>query len=252
MGIKTLNKKFHKPIYAIYGFVRFADEIVDSFYGQNQKNLLQEFKKETYNSIRRKMSLNPILNSFQICVNKYKISEELIESFLYSMEMDLNKKKYDKSNYEKYIYGSAEVVGLMCLKIFCKKESEYKSLVRYAKSLGSAFQKINFLRDLKSDYKDRGRLYFPDVNYNSLDNKEKKIIEKNILSDFNSGLIGIKKLPDEAKFGVYLTYKYYLSLFNKISRLDAEIIKQKRIRVSNFSKFIIFIKSFLLIKLNLI
>lgn len=252
MGIKTLNKKFHKPIYAIYGFVRFADEIVDSFYNQNQKNLLQEFKKETYSSIRRKMSLNPILNSFQICVNKYKIPEDLIESFLYSMEMDLNKKKYNKVNYEKYIYGSAEVVGLMCLKIFCKKESEYKSLKKYAKSLGSAFQKINFLRDLKSDYKDRGRLYFPNVNYSTLENKEKKIIEKNILNDFNNGLIGIKKLPKEAKFGVFLTYKYYLKLFKKISDLDTEIIKQKRIRISNISKLIIFVKSFILIKLNLI
>ena len=163
MGIKTLNKKFHKPIYAIYGFVRFADEIVDSFYNHNQKNLLQEFKKETYKSIERKISLNPILNSFQICVNKYKIPRNLIDSFLYSMEMDLNKKKYNKLNYEKYIYGSAEVVGLMCLKIFCKKESEYNSLKKYAKSLGSAFQKINFLRDLKSDYNDRGRLYFPNM-----------------------------------------------------------------------------------------
>ena len=140
----------------------------------------------------------------------------------------------------------------MCLKIFCKKESEYKSLKKYAKNLGSAFQKINFLRDLKSDYKDRGRLYFPNVNYTSLNNKEKKIIENNILSDFNSGLIGIKKLPEEAKFGVYLTYKYYLKLFNKISKIDADIIKQKRIRISNFYKFIVFIKSFIFIKLNLI
>jgi len=252
LGIKTLNKKFHEPIYAIYGFVRFADEIVDSFYDQNQKKLLEEFKKETYSSIKREMSLNPILNSFQICVNKYKIPEDLIDSFLYSMEMDLNKKQYNNVNYEKYIYGSAEVVGLMCLKIFCKKESKYKSLKKYAKRLGAAFQKINFLRDLKSDYKDRGRLYFPNVNYSSLNNKEKKMIENNILSDFNSGLIGIKKLPKEAKFGVYLTYKYYLKLFKKISNIDAEIIKQKRIRISNFSKFIIFIKSFVLVKLNLI
>ena len=252
MGIKTLNKKFHKPIYAIYGFVRFADEIVDSFYNQNQKNLLLEFKKETYNSIERKISLNPILNSFQICVNKYKIPMDLIDSFLYSMEMDLNKKKYNKLNYERYIYGSAEVVGLMCLKIFCKKESEYKSLKKYAKSLGSAFQKINFLRDLKSDYKDRGRLYFPNLNYLTLSNKEKKTIEKNILKDFSNGLIGIKKLPRGAKFGVYLTYNYYLKLFSKISNLDVEIIKQKRIRISNFYKFIVLIKSFVLVKLNLI
>ncbi len=184
MGIKTLNKKFHKPIYAIYGFVRFADEIVDSFYNQNQKNLLLEFKKETYNSIKRKISLNPILNSFQICVNKYKIPMDLIDSFLYSMEMDLNKKKYNKLNYERYIYGSAEVVGLMCLKIFCKKESEYKSLKKYAKSLGSAFQKINFLRDLKSDYKDRGRLYFPNLNYLTLSNKEKKNYRKKYFKRF--------------------------------------------------------------------
>tara|TARA_B100001250_G_scaffold237479_1_gene204064 strand:- start:2933 stop:3469 length:537 start_codon:yes stop_codon:yes gene_type:complete len=177
---------------------------------------------------------------------------ELIDSFLYSMEMDLNKKKYNKLNYEKYIYGSAEVVGLMCLKIFCKKESEYKSLKKYAKSLGSAFQKINFLRDLKSDYNDRGRLYFPNMNYLTLNNKEKKTIEKNILKDFSNGLIGIKKLPRGAKFGVYLTYNYYLKLFSKISNLDVEIIKQKRIRISNFYKFIVFIRSFVFVKLNLI
>lgn len=253
LAIRLLNKEYRDAIYSIYGFVRLADEIVDTFHNYNKKKLLNQLRNSTKESIKEKISLNPIINSFQYTVNRYNIDWTLIDSFLQSMEYDLDHTKCTTDSYKQYIRGSAEAVGLMCLYVFTtNKTTKYKDLKPYAESLGSAFQKINFLRDLKSDYKDRGRLYFPDINYTSLDNKEKKIIEKNILSDFNSGLIGIKKLPDEAKFGVYLTYKYYLSLFNKISRLDAEIIKQKRIRISNFSKFIIFIKSFLLIKLNLI
>ena len=197
------------------------------------------------------MSLNPILNSFQLCVNKHNIPFELIEAFLYSMEMDLYKTKYNQIDYEKYIYGSAEAVGLMCLKIFCEKKDEYRSLKSYAKSLGSAFQKINFLRDIKSDFHDRRRIYFPNIQFGSLNDKIKKNIEKDILKDFQNGLIGIKKLPIEAKFGVYLSYKYYLKLFHKISNLNVDSIKNNRIRISNFSKIITLIESYFLIKFNL-
>ena len=224
---------------------------MDSFYGYNQKILLEEFKKETYKAIENKVSLNPILNSFQLCVNKYNIPFELIEAFLYSMEMDLYKTKYNQIDYEKYIYGSAEAVGLMCLKIFCEKKDEYRSLKSYAKSLGSAFQKINFLKDIKSDFHDRRRIYFPNIQFGSLNDKIKKNIEKDILKDFQNGLIGIKKLPIEAKFGVYLSYKYYLKLFHKISNLNVDSIKNNRIRISNFSKIITLIESYFLIKFNL-
>ncbi len=196
LGIKTLDKKFHLPIYAIYGFVRYADEIVDTFHDFDKAALLEEFKAETFKAIEKGISLNPILHSFQLVVNEYQIDKHLIEAFLFSMEMDLYKKRFDDSKYEEYIYGSAEVVGLMCLKVFCKgNDSEYQTLMPSAKKLGAAFQKVNFLRDLKSDYEERGRVYFPGVDFKQFTPEVKKQIEEDIAKDFEEALVGIMKLP---------------------------------------------------------
>ena len=217
LGIRFLNKELHKPIYSIYGFVRFADEIVDSFDGFDKEILLADFKKDTYEAIENGISLNPILNSFQWAVNKYKIPHDLIETFMNSMEMDLDKKVYDKDTYEKYILGSAEVVGLMCLKVFVSGEdSEYQRLKMNAMKLGSAFQKINFLRDLNDDFNELGRTYFPGINMNDFNNIVKKEIEADIEKDFRLGYEGILMLPKRARFGVYMAYKYYFKLFKKI------------------------------------
>lgn len=244
LGIFCLNKKNHAAIYAIYGFVRLADEIVDTFLEQDKKTLLEEFKKETYNSIENKISLNPILHSFQWVVNEYQIDHSFIEAFFYSMEMDLTDQEYTLDLYNKYIYGSAEVIGLMCLRIFCHSNPiEFDSLKIYAQHLGAAFQKINFLRDIKSDYFDRGRVYFPTIDYTTFTTLEKKEIEKDIEIDFNKGFEGIKKLPKDVRFGVYLAYQYYFSLFNKIKKYDVDAIKADRIRIPNIQKIFIYIKS---------
>lgn len=253
LGISTLNRRYHAPIYAIYGFVRYADEIVDTFHDHNKSELLQRFKEDTYRSIEEKISLNPVLHSFQEVVNKYQINQELIEAFLVSMEMDLSKTDYADPEYEKYIYGSAEVVGLMCLKIFTEgKEERYQELLKPARHLGAAFQKVNFLRDIKSDYDERGRVYFPGVDFSSFSIAEKKKIEKDINQDFKEALIGIKNLPKGARAGVYLAYIYYMVLFKKISRLSPERIKKERIRVPNRKKILLLIKCYFLHKLNFI
>jgi phytoene/squalene synthetase len=253
LGIKTLNKKYHDPIYAIYGFVRYADEIVDTFHDHDKIELLTRFKKDTYKAIEEQISLNPILHSFQIIVNKYQIDRDLIEAFLYSMEMDLDKKTYQDDDYKTYIYGSAEVVGLMCLKVFCNgDEDEYQKLLVPAKHLGSAFQKVNFLRDMKSDFDERGRVYFPEVNFEQFTKEDKIAIEKDIQSDFKASLIGIKSLPKDARAGVYLAYIYYTALFKKIINLSHTRIKTERIRVPNFSKFMLLIRCYFLHRLNLI
>jgi len=253
MGINALAKEIHEPIYAIYGFVRLADEIVDTFHQQDKKTLLQEFVTETNQAIKRKLSLNPVLHSFQWAVNKYHIEQELIDAFIKSMEFDLFKTVYDQKGYEEYIYGSAEVVGLMCLRVFCEgNKAQYDELKEPAKRLGSAFQKINFLRDLKDDFDDKGRTYFPGVDINSFDNTQKKEIESDILKDFQDGFKGIKNLPKNAKFGVYTAYKYYLALFDKIKKEDASIIKEKRIRVSNPQKYALMTKSLMEYKLGVI
>ena len=208
LGIKTLDKRFHLPIYAIYGFVRFADEIVDTFEGCDKKALLSRFKSDTYTAIEEGISLNPVLHSFQLIVNKYKIDHELIESFLHSMEMDLYYADYNQEGYEAYIYGSAEVVGLMCLRVFCEGNlAEYDRLKADAKRLGSAFQKVNFLRDIKSDFQERGRTYFPDVDFTNFTLEDKKTIENDIQADFDAAQRGILELPKGAKGGVYLAYK---------------------------------------------
>lgn len=253
LGISFLHKDLHQPIYSIYGFVRFADEIVDSFHGFDKEKLLLEFKKDTYRAIEEGISLNPILNSFQWVVNTYKVPLDLIETFLNSMEMDLNKQAYDKSTYEKYILGSAEVVGLMCLKVFVAgNDNEYIRLKPFAMKLGSAFQKINFLRDLKADYQELGRTYFPGINMDEFNSTVKKEIEADIEIDFQLGLQGIKMLPHNARFGVYMAYKYYFKLFNKIKRTPANTILTERIRIPNRRKFRILLTSFLRHNLNLL
>ena len=253
LGIRFLNKELHKPIYSIYGFVRFADEIVDSFDGFDKSTLLAEFKKDTYAAIENKISLNPILNAFQWVVNTYRVPHELIETFMNSMEMDLDKKVYDKETYEKYILGSAEVVGLMCLKIFVGgDESEYNRLKMNAMKLGSAFQKINFLRDLNDDFNELGRTYFPGINMNDFNNIVKKEIEADIEKDFKLGYEGILMLPKQARFGVYMAYKYYFKLFKKIKRTKAERILEERVRIPNRKKARILVTSYVRHNLNML
>jgi len=253
MGINALSKEIHEPIYAIYGFVRLADEIVDTFHDQNKEILLKEFVTETNRAIERKLSLNPVLHSFQWVVNTYKIEQKLIDAFIKSMELDLFKRDYDQKGYEEYIYGSAEVVGLMCLRVFCEgDEEEYQRLKDPAKRLGSAFQKINFLRDLKDDFEDKGRTYFPGVNLKTFNSREKSLIEQDILTDFNDGFKGIRDLPKNSKFGVYTAYCYYLALFQKIKDVEAKRIVEERIRIPNIKKYIILIRSFVRYKLGLV
>lgn len=237
LGIKVFASELRAPIYSLYGFVRFADEIVDTFHDQDKKTLLEEFKIDTYKALDRKVSFNPVLHTFQEVVHKYNIEYDHIEAFLNSMEMDLYDINYDEATIKKYIFGSAEVIGLMCLKVFCKGDKDqYDKLEPYAKSLGSAFQKINFLRDLKSDYEERGRVYFPDIDLANFTQEEKRRIEDDIQKEFDHALIGIQKLPRGAKLGVYTAYRYYISLFYKIKEAQASNILSKRIRINNGKK----------------
>ncbi|WP_026952594.1 phytoene/squalene synthase family protein [Algoriphagus mannitolivorans] len=253
IGIKTLDKKLHMPIYGIYGFVRFADEIVDTFHQQDKSLLLQQFKEDTYRAIETGISLNPVLHAFQLIVNKYNIPLEYIEAFLVSMEMDLDAKKYDDSKYKEYIYGSAEVVGLMCLKVFCEGNEElFEKLKTPACKLGSAFQKVNFLRDIKSDYEERGRVYFPGVDYKHFDQIVKTQIEEDIQQDFNDSLIGIEQLPTSAKLGVRVAYMYYQKLFDKIKSLPADTITKKRIRIPNSQKLSLLVGTYFETKLGIL
>jgi phytoene/squalene synthetase len=244
LGINTLDKKIHKPIYAIYGFVRFADEIVDTFHNLDKETILNQFEEDTYDSINKKFSTNPVLHAFQSVVNKHKIKKDHIQAFLNSMRMDLTMKDFTQKSYEDYIYGSAEVVGLMCLKVFCD-DKEYNKLESYAISLGSAFQKVNFLRDIRSDFEERGRVYFPGVKFETFSEADKKSIEKDIAKDFSNALIGIKMLPSVARSGVYLSYKYYLELLDKINSKDSYTIKTERVRISNIKKFMIFVGTYI-------
>ncbi|GAA0890730.1 phytoene/squalene synthase family protein [Fulvivirga kasyanovii] len=253
LAIKCLDPKLRNPICAIYGFVRFADEIVDTFHDYDKPQLLDRFEKDTYLAIEEGISLNPILNSFQHAVNKYNIDRKLIEQFLYSMRMDLTKTNHNMDSFETYILGSAEVVGLMCLKVFCEgDQAEYDRLKPYAMKLGSAFQKINFLRDLRDDYQHMGRTYFPGLNMEQFDEISKAEIEKSIESDFKMGFKGIKQLPRSARFGVYLAYVYYYALFNKIRRTPSSNVMEKRIRIPNQKKFSILFYTYLKHRLNLI
>ena len=242
-GIRTLDKSYHEAIYAVYGFVRLADEIVDTFYEQDQADLLTRFRQDTYRAIEEKISLNPILHSFQWAVNKFHMERDLIDAFLYSMEMDLTDRVYDQAIYKQYIYGSAEVVGLMCLRVFCAGDlAEYERLKPDACALGSAFQKINFLRDIKSDFEDRGRVYFPGIDYNNFTESEKKEIEADIQADFDAGLRGIENLPKTARKGVLLAYEYYIRLFEKIKLVPVERLKSERIRVPDWEKLLIYLR----------
>ena len=253
LGISFLHKEIQKPIYAIYGFVRFADEIVDTFHGYDKEKLLADFKVQTYQAIEAGISLNPILNSFQWAVNRYQIPTELIDTFLDSMEMDLQKHTYDQGKYETYILGSAEVVGLMCLKVFVEgDQAQYEHLKPYAMKLGAAFQKINFLRDLKADYQELGRTYFPGINLTEFNNALKTEIEADIALDFQKGYEGILLLPRKARFGDYLAYKYYFKLFKQIKSTPAEMVLNERIRIPNYRKMRILLTSYVRHNLNLL
>lgn len=253
LGIKLFSTELRMPIYAIYGFVRFADEIVDTFHDHDKEELLKDFRKETFKSIDQKLSLNPVLHSFQEVVWKYGIEHELIDAFLDSMEMDLHKTIYSKSELEKYIYGSAEVVGLMCLHVFLNGDRDkYESLKPFACALGAAFQKINFLRDIKSDFVDRGRVYFPNIDFNKFSEKDKIEIENDIQQDFELAYKGITRLPKSSRLGVYCAYKYYINLFLKIKSEPASSVTQKRIRVSDKRKIYLLATSALKHNLNLL
>jgi len=243
-AIKLLHADLQAPVFNIYGFVRFADEIVDTFHQFDKKALLAEFKKETYAALERGVSLNPILHSFQLTVNKYHIAPSLIESFFTSMEMDLSKAQYDCEGYAKYIYGSAEVVGLMCLYIFCEgDEKKYEKLQPYAQALGAAFQKVNFLRDVKADHEQLGRTYFPEVDFKNFTSAMKAQIEQDIAHDFSYAYEGILQLPIKARFGVYVAYKYYQTLFKKIRKTKPANILEQRIRIPSYGKVFILAKA---------
>jgi 15-cis-phytoene synthase len=253
LGIKTLHRKYHQPIYAIYGFVRCADEIVDTFHDFDKRKLLSEFRTQTFEAIEQGISLNPVLHAFQCVVNEYKIDREYIEAFLNSMAMDLEDHVYDPALYKEYIYGSAEVVGLMCLKVFCEgDQAMFERLKKPACSLGAAFQKVNFLRDMQSDFKDRGRVYFPAVDIRTFNNASKEEIEADISQDFEDAYAGILALPRSARMGVYLAYVYYLKLFRKIKGLPATHILNERVRVPDNTKLALLLGSYLRYQLNAI
>lgn len=253
LGVLCLEKELRDPIYSIYGFVRFADEIVDTFHGYDKECLLNRFREETYQSIEEKISLNPILNSFQATVIKYGIERELITLFLKSMEMDLHQKSHDTSTFREYILGSAEVVGLMCLRVFTRGDAiMYEQLKPNAMRLGSAFQKVNFLRDMGDDYLGMGRTYFPGLDLTRFDENNKREIEKSIAIDFAEAYKGIQKLPRSARFGVYVAYIYYLALFKKIRNTSSEVILSRRIRIRNRHKATLLAYSFVRHQLNII
>jgi len=254
LATKMLDRSIRQDIYNIYGFVRFADEIVDSFHDFNKEELLNLFELDLKKSIKDKISLNPILNSFQKTLNKYDIDYELVNSFLKSMKTDLNKKQYlSNEEFDEYVYGSADVVGLMCLKVFVKGDKkQYDNLKPYAMSLGSAFQKVNFLRDLKADHDGLNRSYFPNLNIDKFDEKSKTIILNEINKDFSHALKGIFLLPSSARFGVYTAYKYYLKLLNKLKNTNPLKIKSTRIRVPNYQKINVLARSYVRYRLNIL
>lgn len=252
-AITLLHKSLQNHIYNIYGFVRFADEIVDTFHQFDKASLLQNFKKDTYLAIDERISINPILQSFQITIHQFNINRELIDSFFHSMEMDLNRTLYNEGEYQKYIYGSAEVVGLMCLHVFCEGSKElFDRLKPAAQSLGAAFQKVNFLRDLSDDHNLLNRVYFPNVDFKNFSQQEKENIQKEIALDFENAYHGIKNLPVKSRFGVYVAYKYYLSLFRKIKKSAPSKLMQERIRINNYSKAWIVLRAGLRSQLNIL
>lgn len=252
-AILLLHKGIRQHVYNVYGFVRFADEIVDTFHHHNKSSLLSDFKNDTFKAIEEQISLNPILQSFQYTVNRFGISAELIHAFFRSMEWDLEKRTYDEAEFREYIFGSAEVVGLMCLQIFCDGQTLlYDRLKPYAQSLGAAFQKVNFLRDIKSDKEYLSRVYFPGVDFNAFTLQAKQQIENEIALDFRNAYEGIRQLPVNSRFGVYLAYKYYMSLFRKIRDAKASSVMQKRIRIPNYTKAWVATKALIRTQLNLL
>jgi len=245
LGIKLLAKDYRWAVFATYGFVRLADEIVDTFHGFDKERLLADFKNQTYQAINEGISTNPVLHAFQLAANQFGIGNDLIEPFFNSMEEDLGTTEHDEKSYNDYIYGSAEVVGLMCLRIFCNgNNQQYNELLPFAKSLGAAFQKVNFLRDIKSDVEERGRVYFPNVNFNHFSDMDKMSIIHDVKKDFDHAFIGIKKLPIGCRLGVYTAYIYYLKLLDKIERTTANEILQSRIRIPNSQKVVLLAKSY--------
>ena len=250
LGIKLLSKEYRWAVFATYGFVRLADEIVDTFHGFDKARLLADFKAQTYQSIREGISTNPILHSFQLAANQFGITDDLIEPFFQSMEEDLHTNTHNQKSYDEYIDGSAEVVGLMCLNIFCKgDQNQYDSLLPYARSLGAAFQKVNFLRDIKSDIEERGRLYFPNIDFNNFSDADKLHIIEDVKKDFEHAYIGILKLPIGSRLGVYTAYIYYLKLLQKIERTTASEIMNQRIRIPNSQKIVLLAQSYVREKL---
>lgn len=243
-AIRLLHKDLRTPIHNIYGFVRFADEIVDTFHEYDKTFLLQQFRDATYDALQRGISLNPILNSFQRTVNQYDIDPTLVDAFFRSMELDIAKKIYTQKEYAEYVYGSAETVGLMCLHVFCEgKRDLYDQLAPAAKALGAAFQKVNFLRDIKADYNGLSRIYFPGCDFNNFTERQKKEIEEDIRHDFRTAYQGILKLPAKARFGVYVAYKYYFSLFKKIKKMKPAKVLEERIRIPNYRKVLIIFRA---------
>ena len=243
-AIRLLHQDMRQPIYNIYGLVRFADEIVDTFHDHDKARLLADYKIETYAAIKSGISLNPILNSFQQTVNEYNIDHGLIEAFFHSMEMDLTQRTYDSWNFNEYVYGSAETVGLMCLYVFCEGKKElYERLKASARALGAAFQKVNFLRDIKADYNGLSRMYFPGCDFNNFTERDKKQIEEDIYKDFRAAYAGIINLPLKSRFGVYVAYKYYLSLFKKIKSLEPKRVLEARIRIPDYKKAMIVLRA---------
>jgi 15-cis-phytoene synthase len=250
LGIIAFSSRYKNAIYSIYGFVRIADEIVDTFHDQDKQKLFEEFRCDTYRSLDRGLSTNPVLHAFQKTVNRYNIDREYIEAFLHSMELDISNKHYHRSLYNKYVYGSAEVVGLMCLRVFCEgNDPLHQELIPPARALGSAFQKVNFLRDIKSDMDERGRIYLPGIAEKSaMTDQEKTNLESEIEEEFRHAILGIKKLPVGVKHGVYSAYLYYYILFKKITEKSISELMEKRVRISNITKFTLLIKSFITVK----
>ena len=253
MGVRILNSKYREGIYSIYGFVRYADEIVDTFTDQDQRVIFEEFRQETYKAIERKFSINPIIDSFQMAVRKYSIDHELIEAFLLSMEMDLTHDIYSPETLKTYIYGSAEVVGLMCLRVFYFNEPEkYNQLVIPARKLGEAFQKVNFLRDAHDDFNEKGRIYFKDIDFDNFTEETKKQLEAEIEKDFQDSMEGIRQLKKQVRLGVYLAYTYYIHLLKEIKKARPEEILKKRYRITNTKKSYLLVNAYLKNALNML
>ncbi|QNA45025.1 phytoene/squalene synthase family protein [Lacibacter sediminis] len=251
-AIRLLHQDLRQPIYNIYGLVRFADEIVDTFHEHDKATLIKDFRQQTFEAIERGISLNPILHSFQLTVNQYAIDHELIHAFFNSMEMDLERTQYNHKTYNDYIYGSAEVVGLMCLYVFLEGDKvQYEKLKPSARSLGAAFQKVNFLRDVKADYNQLDRTYFPGLDFSNFTERQKREIEEDIQKDFDDAYEGIMQLPSKARFGVYVAYKYYLSLFRKIKRLQPATIMHERVRIPDYHKVMILLRAGVRNQLNI-